>query len=414
MKYDNQADGYAGGSKVVDPSGGANQVRVRAYNERLVMSLVRRHQELSKAEIARRSGLSAQTVSVIMRSLEADGLLARGAPVRGRVGQPSIPMRLDPDGVLSLGLKIGRRSADLVLMDFVGNVRMQAYEPYPYPKLDGILDFVRNGIARFTASLSRQQLQRVCGLGVAMPGEIWSWAETDGTPIEEMQKWRGADIEGLLQAASGQPVFMQNDATAACAAEMVFGLGARYADFAYFFVGMFAGGGVVLNHMLYPGKNGNAGAFGSLPIPNGAGGTEQLIDGASILVLEKMVVDAGRDASSIWNPPDEWDDFGPILEQWIEKTAQNLALASLAVCSVIDFQAVIIEGGFSPSIKKRLVVATNEAFQRLNLKGIIQPVFEEGLVGSSARASGAASLPLFARYLTDQAVLFKELEVAQG
>ncbi len=402
----NQNESAAAG--VVDPSGGANQVRVRAYNERLVMSLVRRHRELSKAEIARRSGLSAQTVSVIMRSLEADGLLRRGAPVRGKVGQPSIPMRLDPDGVLSLGLKIGRRSADLVLMDFVGNVRQQLHSAYPYPRLDEILNFVHTGIADFFSGLTRQQQGRVCGLGVAMPNEIWSWAETDGTPNEEMQKWRGADIMSLLEAASGQPIFLQNDATAACAAEMVFGLGSRYADFAYFFVGVFAGGGVVLNHMLYPGKGGNAGAFGSLPIPDGTGGTQQLIDGASILTLEKMVQDSGRDASSIWNPPDEWDDFGPITDQWIEKTAANIALASLAVCSVIDFEAVVIEGGFSAAIKKRLVNAIRQAFAKLNVKGITLPTFEEGMVGSGARATGAASLPLFARYLTDQTVLFKE------
>ncbi len=47
-----------------------------------------------------------------MRSLEADGLLVRARPVRGRVGQPSIPMRLNPDAVYSFGVKIGRRSAD--------------------------------------------------------------------------------------------------------------------------------------------------------------------------------------------------------------------------------------------------------------------------------------------------------------
>ena len=73
---------------ILDTSGGSNQIRVRAYNERLVLSLVRRHGALSKADIARRTGLSAQTVSVIMRALEKEGLLARGAPIRGRVGQP--------------------------------------------------------------------------------------------------------------------------------------------------------------------------------------------------------------------------------------------------------------------------------------------------------------------------------------
>ena len=118
---------------ILDPSGGSNQVRVRAYNERLVMSLVRRHGALSKAEIARRSGLSAQTVTVIMRALESDGLLIRGAPTRGKVGQPSTPMRLNPDAVYSFGVKIGRRSAELAVMDFVGKVRLQIRRIYAYP-----------------------------------------------------------------------------------------------------------------------------------------------------------------------------------------------------------------------------------------------------------------------------------------
>jgi len=108
---ENAAPAPASPAEILDPSGGANQVRVRAYNERLVMSLVRRHGSLSKAEIARRSGLSAQTVTVIMRALEAEGLLMRGAPMRGKVGQPSVPMLLNPDAVYSFGLKIGRRSA---------------------------------------------------------------------------------------------------------------------------------------------------------------------------------------------------------------------------------------------------------------------------------------------------------------
>ena len=118
--------------RISDPSGGANQSRVRAYNERLVLSLVRRHGSLAKSEIAKRSGLSAQTASVIMRSLEQDGLLLRGEPQRGRVGQPSIPMRLNPDGVFSFGLKIGRRSADLILVDFLGRERSSISSTFPH------------------------------------------------------------------------------------------------------------------------------------------------------------------------------------------------------------------------------------------------------------------------------------------
>ena len=61
----------------VDPSRGTNQTGVRLYNERLVLSLIRRHASLAKAEIARLTGLSAQTISVIMRQLEGDGLVLK-------------------------------------------------------------------------------------------------------------------------------------------------------------------------------------------------------------------------------------------------------------------------------------------------------------------------------------------------
>ena len=79
-------------------------------NERLVLSLLRRRGALARAEIARVTGLSAQTVSVITRKLEDEGLLLRQQPVRGKVGQPSVPMSLNPDGALFFGLKVGRRS----------------------------------------------------------------------------------------------------------------------------------------------------------------------------------------------------------------------------------------------------------------------------------------------------------------
>ena len=112
---------------------GTNQSGMRDYNERLALSLVRRHGSLSKTEIARLTRLSAQTVSVIMRELEDEGLLLRNEPMRGKIGQPSIPMSLNPEGAFFLGLKIGRRSAELVLIDFLGAVRAMLQLSYRYP-----------------------------------------------------------------------------------------------------------------------------------------------------------------------------------------------------------------------------------------------------------------------------------------
>jgi hypothetical protein len=102
-----------------DTSRGTNQSGVKLYNKSLVLSLVRRYGSLSKTEIGRRTGLSTQTSSVIMKQLEDDGLLIRKEPMRGKVGQPSIPMSLNPEGAFSIGFKFGRRSAELVLARLV-------------------------------------------------------------------------------------------------------------------------------------------------------------------------------------------------------------------------------------------------------------------------------------------------------
>ena len=108
------------------PLSGADQSGVRVYNERLMLSLVRRFGQLSKIEVARMTGLSVQSASTIMNRLSAEGLLKREAPLRGRVGQPTVPVSIDPEGAFSFGLKIGRRSSDLVLIDFTGSIRHRA------------------------------------------------------------------------------------------------------------------------------------------------------------------------------------------------------------------------------------------------------------------------------------------------
>lgn len=388
-------------------AGGANQVRVRAYNERLVLSLVRLHGSLSKADITRRSGLSAQTVSVIMRSLERDGLLLRGEPLRGKVGQPSVPMRLNPDAVYSFGVKMGRRSADIVLMDFVGTIRLHRHQTYAFPKPDEIMEIITSGISRLEKQLDPQERQRIAGVGIAAPFELWNWAEEVGAPAGAMDVWRDVDLQAEVSSRIPYPVFLQNDATSACGAELVFGIGPSYPDFIYFFIGSFIGGGIVLNSALFSGRTGTAGAVGPLPVRGSNGDTRQLLDIASIFVLENLLREHGIDPEPLWYSADDWVDFGAPMELWIRNSAAALAQAIVAAASIIDFSAAIIDGGFPGWVRQRLVQATIEAVNDLDLQGVIIPEIVEGKVGSQARAIGGASLPIFARYLIDQNVLFK-------
>lgn len=401
------ASAQAGRFRPFDTSRGTNQSGVRLYNERLALSLIRRNGALSKVELARLTGLSVQTINDIVGRLEAEGLLLRQDPQRGRVGQPAVPFALNPEGALSLGLKIGRRSTDLVLVDFCGVVRERRHAFHAYPLPDALLGFVRQAVGEMSAGLSEEQRGRVAGLGVAMPFELWNWEAELGAPAGAMAGWRAFDVAEEMGALCPWPVMTCNDASSACAAELFLGTGWRFRDFLYVFIGSFIGGGVVLNGSLFPGRTGNAGAIGSFPVGGGRP-RKQLIRVASLRGLEAEVTAAGFEAAPIYRTTEAWPDYGTVLERWIERTAGHLAELAVAATSIIDFEAVVIDGAFPAAVRARLVERTATALHRFDGQGLSPVTIGAGSVGSDARAIGGAALPLLANFARDRDVLFKD------
>ncbi len=376
---------------------------MRDYNERLLLSLLRRHGAMAKAEIAQLTGLSAQTVSVIMRELESDGLLRRGKPtrIRGKVGQPSVPMSLVAEGAYFLGLKIGRRSSDLILIDFLGNIVDVVHRTYTYPVFDATVQFALESLDQIRNRLSATQRERISGLGICMPFLLWDWGESIGASRASMDDWKTRNIGEAIAAQIDYPVYLQNDATAACGAELVFGQAAKQADFVYFYLGYFVGGGVALNGNLYPGKTGNAGALGSMPIPGPGDELRQLIDIASIAQLDQSIRQAGGDPATLWDSPPRWNVNPDLLDPWIESASDGIARAICAAASVIDFELALIDGWLPPETRTAIVAATRRHLGSLPGRGIDLPEVREGSAGYRARELGAASLPLSKRFLVD-------------
>ncbi|WP_413687718.1 ROK family transcriptional regulator [Rhodobacter sp. Har01] len=381
---------------------GTNQSGMRAHNERLVLSLVRRHGALAKSDIARMTGLSAQTVSVIMRALEQDGLLARGEPIRGRVGQPSVPMSLAAEGAFFFGLKVGRRSADLVLIDFLGRIRAARRRTYRYPTPDAVVAFVAEAAPALTAQLDADLRDRITGMGVAIPFQLWNWVSIIGAPQAEMDAWRHRDIAAELAALVDLPVFVQNDATSACGAELIFGTGERPKDFLYFYFGTFIGGGLVMNGQLFLGRSGNAAATGTMQVPGPDGRMRRLLDVASLSVLAGMMEAAGEPSDHIWQQHLDWKVSEAVLDRWIEAAARGLAHAALNAAALVEIEAVLIDGWMPEAIRSRMVRRTEAVLLDLDLAGIHPPAIRAGSVGADARALGAAAIPLSQRYLIDQ------------
>lgn len=381
---------------------GSNQSGMRAYNERLVLSLIRQTGALAKAEIARRTGLSAQTVSVIMRALEADGLLMRGEPVRGKIGQPSVPMSLAKDGAYFFGLKVGRRSLDLVLTDFLGHVKHRTRITHPYPTPDNTVAFAHKAIEQILTKMPQQERSKVAGLGIALPFQLWDWAETVGADVAEMRGWQDRDIAAEIETEWDFPVFVCNDASTACGAELVFGDQSKPTEFLYFFVGFFIGGGLVLDNTLYTGRTGNAAALGSLMVASADGSLHQLVDVASLAALEDTLATSGDQGAMIWDTPESWSVPTEPLETWLDAAAIGIAQATISSICLVDVGHVLIDGWMPQAMRAELVRRVNRQMEGITVAGVQKPKVVEGSIGSDARALGAASLPLSKRFLVEQ------------
>jgi predicted NBD/HSP70 family sugar kinase len=308
-------------------------------------------------------------------------------------------MGLDPDGVFSFGLKLGRRSAELILMDFTGVIRAQRRITFFYPTPQNILTFLRDGLVALTEQMSVKDRARLCGIGIASPFELWNWHQLVGAPAATSQLWKELDLRAEIATFSDLPVFIVNDATAACRAEHVYGCGKEYRDYAYVFIAAFIGGGIVLNHSVFEGHQGNAGALGSLPSSGPSGESRQLIDIASLHVLEGRLVEAGLDPACLWQTPQDWSSVARYVEPWIGQAAQELAKASISICAVIDFETIMIDGAFPADVKRELVERTQRYLQTQDARGLVPPTIRAGKIGGKAREIGAACGPIFAQFL---------------
>lgn len=378
---------------------GSNQSGMRDRNERLVLSILRRQGAQPKAEIARKTGLSAQTVSVIMRALEADGLLQKGEKMRGKVGQPSVPMGLAPEGAYFLGMKIGRRSAEMILVNFIGEEIAHVTEDYPYPTPDGALKFARLAAAKVCAALPTGRRDRIAGMGIACPFFLWEWAAMIGVDPAKMAAWKGFDLRAEVEALFDFPVYLGNDATSACGAELVFGEGDHPSDFLYLYIGYFVGGGVAMHGSLYTGRGGNAGAVGPFLVPTAAG-LKQIVDVASLIGLERRVAALG-DATQMMRQQEAWDLPEDLVEDWLAEAAPALAHLIVGAVSIIDFPAVLIDGNMPATLRDQVIARVTRELEDMGAVGLTTPDIRPGTLGPRARPLGAASLPLSKRFMLE-------------
>jgi predicted NBD/HSP70 family sugar kinase len=366
----------------------------RSNNERAILSLIRLHESMPKAQIAKALSLSAQAATVNINKLEEDKLLLRDAPVKGRVGQPSIPFRLNPNGAFSLGLKVGRRRFDLILVDLQSEQRASVSVEVSEPSVDELKSFLDTHIPKLINRLEPELRTRVCGLGVAMPFDIWQWQAVLGSLESSLSQWQGFDLKSYLENQFNLAVYISNDNNAACCAELSLGNPNNYRDFLYVYLGAFLGGAVVINNQLLEGKSGNAGAIGSMLNTE----REQLLSKCSLLTLQTIFDQQQLELSVYELTNSQFIAHKSLVLPWLEQAAKAISMAMHNSLSLLDMQAVIIDSPLPTDALHLLKRLSVEAFARLDSRGLRPCEVSLGACGEKAQSIGSAQLALSRDY----------------
>jgi len=327
---------------------------VRRANERTVLTVIGFNSGASNAEISRLSGLAPQTVSAILVDLEKDGLIHRGPVLRGRRGQPATPILLHPDGGLAIGVEIGWRHLDVVLLNMHAQILGHRHIDYGLPDAATIVQTIGGIVDELVAVLTPPQRQRLLDLGVAMPGQLAPNLHLLGASPAQVEAWHGLDLVDALHKRTGLAITLFNDGNAGCWAELIALARPRPANIIYLLVSHFVAAGIVGDGALWEGATGDAAELGSILVSRTDSPPDTAHRVASLSALRSRLAAAGQDLSLLPTARLEDAVAEPYKSAWIDADAQALAQVIFNATTVVEHHMVVVDTALSRTLSAEL------------------------------------------------------------
>lgn len=390
--YQHESEKRSSGKRcgVLRTKAGTNIGGAGEHNRRVVMHGLRVNGALTRAQIARGTGLVPQTVSNIIEELEREGLVLAADPVKGGRGQPATPYSLAPNGAFSYGLQLDQHRARAVAVDLIGRIVAMTETTLGPGGLEANLERVLGALARIAGDLARHAAQaqpRVLGLGLAMPAPT-------GVHAGRNDPWMtGLSAEHplvrRLAQETGLAVSLHHDASAAAVAERLNGSAKGIDNFVLIFLGYGLGAGIYVNGEPCRGQHRLAGEIGQIMVP-GADGARPLEQDAALIAL----------IAALGLQPNQPDLFArieaaiaagrPEVDLWLDRAAALLAWAVDLVECLIDPECVILGGQMPAALVRRLM----DRLAGLRPAQSGRPALIEGSVNPYTVAAGAAADPI--------------------
>jgi predicted NBD/HSP70 family sugar kinase len=245
----------------------ATRSTAREVNRQILLELVREHQPISRADLARRMTLGRGTVTELVSALLAEGEIYEGAVALAPRGRRPTLLHVRTRDRFVLGVDVRFSRTSLMLADFAGRqLALSSFET-PLNTPEALVAELRVRVAQMLESGSA--VEACQGIGVVVPGVV---DRRVGKVLAAPQLgWGEFELARELELATGLPVAIENAPMACALAHLWLGPnGAHTENFVYVTVADGVGVGVVANGQIVRGQSGTAGEFGHMPIePSG-------------------------------------------------------------------------------------------------------------------------------------------------
>jgi predicted NBD/HSP70 family sugar kinase len=403
---------------------GTNLLAVGGFNQAVILDRIRRSpQGMSRVELAETTGLSAQTISNVSRRLLESGLIREGEKKNVGPGKPRTILHLDPTGMYAVGVHLDPTVVTYVVLDLAGNVVAdhRAAPPTGSRQAGGspaiaTPEQVIAAMARQIEEILRHSAvprDRVLGVGIAAPGPVDAARGIVLNP-PLLDGWMRVPLREALATATGLPVLLEKDVTAAAVAEIwTTDDRSRLRDnFAFFYYGTGIGMGLALDREVLRGASDNAGDIGHILVsssgPVCSCGRRGCI---GELVVPHHLVDLAIEAKLMPVPfeplgPSAIDELFstlasaaasglPAAVTIVETTAQHIASAVVTITNLLDIDQVVFGGPFWKRIAPRALPLISDLVNRD--PALISPHvihLTDSTIGDDVAAIGAGCLVL--------------------
>jgi len=243
----------------------ADQVLVKQINKMIVLNTIYKKRPISRAEIAKVTGLNKSTVSALVDELLTEELVLEMGTGESQGGRKPVNLSINKEVGNIIGIDLGVNYILSIMTNFAGEIiwekriDLQHTHNSPGQRIADLQNLIQETIEN-----AFQTVRGIIGIGIGVPGIV---NYEQGLILSAPNLgWENIELRSIIEQKFGVPVFIDNEANAGAIGEKWFGAGKRADEFLYISAGTGIGAGIIINNELYRGSRGLAGEIGHMTV----------------------------------------------------------------------------------------------------------------------------------------------------